>query len=150
MYLNLVRDVSRTAGRGGIRLTCQDDAGWGYATFGLPWKEADWAAGKLGIASREAYLKGPVAALHRVFASPDDVAEAAEQLLHRRHTPTSRLPHGLAAGLDDDWPELAERCYGKRNTVSAGCTTRTTRRDGQGAPAHIGTKTIPFVRNLRR
>ncbi|MER5753825.1 hypothetical protein [Streptomyces sp. NPDC002088] len=37
MYMILVWEVSRTGGRGGLRLTWEEETGWAYAKLGLTW-----------------------------------------------------------------------------------------------------------------
>ncbi|MEU6071376.1 DUF6292 family protein [Streptomyces sp. NPDC047082] len=73
MYLVLVWDVSRTAGSAGIRLHWDEDTGWAYAM--------------LGANPRIKSPRQSVDSLRRVFATPDDVAEVAGQLVHGRHAP---------------------------------------------------------------
>ncbi|MFE9686797.1 hypothetical protein [Streptomyces sp. NPDC006285] len=70
MRLVLSWDASRCAGSGGIRLLWHDDTGWTHSLL-----RPD-AAG--------AIPRGPLTALHRVFATPRDVAEVAGALVSRR------------------------------------------------------------------
>ncbi|WP_406410257.1 hypothetical protein [Streptomyces sp. NBC_01614] len=74
MYLVLVWDVSRTGGVGGLRFNWEEDIGWSYAL--------------LGVSPSIATPTQPLAALHRVFAAPDDVAAVAEHLVRNWRTPT--------------------------------------------------------------
>ncbi|MEU8868239.1 DUF6292 family protein [Streptomyces umbrinus] len=71
MYLVLDWDVSRCAGLGGIRLSWQDDTGWSHALLRV---------------NGSALPRGPVTALHRLFAAPEAVAEVADSLVTRRGT----------------------------------------------------------------
>jgi hypothetical protein len=64
IYPHLVWDVSRTRGRGGVRLAWDDETGWSYA--------------KLGTSAHDVLLEATVTPLHRVLAGPDDVAAVAE------------------------------------------------------------------------
>ncbi|TPQ17610.1 DUF6292 family protein [Streptomyces sporangiiformans] len=68
MYLALTWDVSRCAGPGGIRLTWQDDTGWAYTFLG----------------PGHARPRKPLAALHRTFADPNDIADVADHLVLSR------------------------------------------------------------------
>ncbi|MFJ8719658.1 DUF6292 family protein [Streptomyces violaceus] len=73
IYILLVWDVSRTGARGGVRLAWDDETGWSYA--------------KLGLSTHDVLLEGPLTPLHRVFASPEDVAAVAEGLVYRWRAP---------------------------------------------------------------
>ncbi|WP_369220591.1 DUF6292 family protein [Streptomyces sp. R39] len=75
MYLVLAWDISRTTGAGGLRFTWAEETGWACAL--------------LGVGPSIATPTRPIAALHRVFATPDDVAEVAEQYVRTWRTPTS-------------------------------------------------------------
>ncbi|MGW2826409.1 hypothetical protein ACWC24_36310 [Streptomyces sp. NPDC001443] len=75
MCIVLTWDVSRTAGPGGIRLHWSDETGWAYVLL----RAGAQAAGP----SRQ------VGALSRVFAAPEDIAEAADRLVR-----AWRRPHG--------------------------------------------------------
>ncbi|MFI6495543.1 hypothetical protein [Streptomyces sp. NPDC050564] len=72
MYIVLTWDVSRT---GGVRLHWEEGTGWSYSVFG--------ANPRIKLSRR------PLTSLHRVFASPDDIADAAGRLAF----------HAKAAGL---------------------------------------------------
>ncbi|WP_331752392.1 DUF6292 family protein [Streptomyces chartreusis] len=74
MYLVLVWDISRTDGTGGLRFNWEEDTGWSYA--------------RLGVGPSIATPTRPLAALHRVFASPADVAAVAEHLVRKGRMPT--------------------------------------------------------------
>ncbi|WP_406350193.1 DUF6292 family protein [Streptomyces sp. NBC_01597] len=74
MYLVLVWDISRTAGVGGLRFNWEEETGWAYAL--------------LGVGPSIATPTRPLAALHRVFAAPDDVAQVAEDYVCTWRTPT--------------------------------------------------------------
>ncbi|WP_404200432.1 hypothetical protein [Streptomyces tauricus] len=63
-------DVSRCAGPGGVRLVWHDDTGWAHSLL-----RPD-AVG--------AIPRGPLTALHRVFATPHDIAQVAGALVSRR------------------------------------------------------------------
>jgi hypothetical protein len=73
IYMHLIWDVSRTGARGGVRLSWDDDTGWSYA--------------KLGTSTADVLLDAPVVPLHRIFATPHDIAAVAEQLVHHWRTP---------------------------------------------------------------
>lgn len=73
LYMTLIWDVSRTGARGGVRLHWDEETGWSYA--------------KLGPSPNDVLLTAPVTPLHRVFASPDDVAHVAEGLVRHWRTP---------------------------------------------------------------
>ncbi|MFM9633186.1 hypothetical protein [Streptomyces galilaeus] len=92
MYMVLVWDVSRTGALGDVRLNWEEETGWAYGKLGLSWQEADWAPDMLGIQSRDAIVQEPLAALHRVFASPSDVADAAQHLVHHWRLPGGEYP----------------------------------------------------------
>ncbi|MGP4052964.1 DUF6292 family protein [Streptomyces sp. 2A115] len=86
MYIRLVWYISRTAGVGGLRFHWEEETGWAYAYLG--------AVPSIATPPR------PLAALHRVFAAPDDVAQVAERLVRNWRTPTGeygaeweRAPH---------------------------------------------------------
>ncbi|MFH8470606.1 hypothetical protein [Streptomyces sp. NPDC017991] len=70
MRLVFTWDASRCAGPGGIRLIWHDDTGWAHSLL-----RPD-AVG--------AIPRGPLTALHRVYATPNDVAEVAGALVSRR------------------------------------------------------------------
>ncbi|WP_328884753.1 DUF6292 family protein [Streptomyces sp. NBC_00299] len=76
MYIVLVWDISRTAGVGGLRFRWEEETGWAYAL--------------LGVGPSIATPPQPLAALHRVFAAPDDIAEVAEHLVRNWRTPTGK------------------------------------------------------------
>ncbi|MFM9709094.1 hypothetical protein [Streptomyces galilaeus] len=90
MYMVLVWNVSRTGALGGVRINWEEETGWSYGKLGVSRQEADWAPDRLGIRSRDAIVQEP---LRRVFASPGDVADAAQHLV--RHW---RLPGGEYTG----------------------------------------------------
>ncbi|MEV4231480.1 hypothetical protein AB0J81_31235 [Streptomyces bobili] len=81
----------------------------------MSWQEADWALDRLGIQARDAIVQEPLAALHRVFASPGDVADAAEHLVRHWH-----LPGGEYAGEWDQTGHLraAIDAFRRRPTAS--------------------------------
>ncbi|MFJ9714252.1 hypothetical protein [Streptomyces sp. NPDC101234] len=85
MYIVLVWDMSRTAGPGGLRFRWEEETGWSSALIGV--------SPEIATPSR------PIAALHRVFAAPNDVAQIAEHLVHNRRTPTGE--YGL------EWDQAA-------------------------------------------
>jgi hypothetical protein len=62
--------VSRIGARGGVQLKWDDETGWSYA--------------KLGLETDDVLLEAP---LHRVVASPDDVADVAHGLVGSWRTP---------------------------------------------------------------
>ncbi|WP_314416200.1 hypothetical protein [Streptomyces sp. DSM 40484] len=70
MRLVFTWDASRCVGPGGIRLVWQDDTGWAHSLL-----RPD-AVG--------AIPRGPLTALHRVYATPDDVAVVVDALVSRR------------------------------------------------------------------
>jgi hypothetical protein len=74
MYLVLVWDISRTGGVGGFRFNWEEETGWAYAL--------------LGVGPSIATPPRPLAALHRVFAAPDDAAQVAEHYMRTWRTPT--------------------------------------------------------------
>jgi hypothetical protein len=78
VYALLAWDVSRIGARGGVQLKWDDETGWSYA--------------KLGLRTDDVLLDAPIAPLHRVFASPDDVADVAHGLVNSWRTP--RGEHG--------------------------------------------------------
>ncbi|WP_055617432.1 DUF6292 family protein [Streptomyces phaeochromogenes] len=73
MFMDLVWDVSRTAGPGGVRLHWGEDTGWSYTLVRL--------------VRDSALPHRPLAPLHRVFAVPEAVAEMAESLVRSWRTP---------------------------------------------------------------
>ncbi|GGM16378.1 hypothetical protein GCM10010129_70720 [Streptomyces fumigatiscleroticus] len=87
MYMILVWDVSRTGGRGGVRLNWEEETGWAYGLLDLTWREPLWAPNKLGLHSDDAIAGGSVTALHRTFADPHEVAAAAGHLVHHWRPP---------------------------------------------------------------
>ncbi|GHA70979.1 hypothetical protein GCM10010372_82580 [Streptomyces tauricus] len=70
MRLIFTWDASRCAGPAGIRLVWHDDTGWAHSLL-----RPD-AVG--------AIPRGPLTALHRVYATPDEVAQVAGTLVSRR------------------------------------------------------------------
>ncbi|MGV9503535.1 DUF6292 family protein [Streptomyces sp. NPDC003642] len=72
-YMLLAWDVSRTGARGGVQLRWDDETGWSYA--------------KLGLKTDDVLLEAPITSLHRVFASPHDVADIAHGLVGSWRTP---------------------------------------------------------------
>ncbi|MFE9446509.1 hypothetical protein ACFYO2_48325 [Streptomyces sp. NPDC006602] len=74
MFLRLVWDVSRTGGLGGIRLYWEEETGWAYALT--------------GPSTSDILEKKPAAPLHRIFATPQDVAEMAGRMVRGRHRPS--------------------------------------------------------------
>ncbi|MEU9784719.1 hypothetical protein AB0H92_27780 [Streptomyces phaeochromogenes] len=70
MFMDLVWDVSRTAGPGGVRLQWDEDTGWSYALVRL--------------VCDSVLPRRPLVPLHRVLA----VAEMAESLVRSWRTPT--------------------------------------------------------------
>ncbi|MFC8667484.1 hypothetical protein [Streptomyces sp. NPDC057199] len=86
MSLDLVWDVSRTAGPGGVRFHWDEDTGWSYATVRL---------------LRDSALpRRPLASLHRVFTVPEAVAEMAESLVRSWCTPTGEYGAEWAHALE--------------------------------------------------
>ncbi|WP_420076950.1 DUF6292 family protein [Streptomyces sp. JL3001] len=77
MYIVFVWDISRTAGRGGLRFNWEEDTGWVHAL--------------LGVGPSIATPPQPLTALRRVYAAPDDVAEVAEHLVRNRPTPSDEF-----------------------------------------------------------
>ncbi|MGI5411089.1 DUF6292 family protein [Streptomyces chartreusis] len=77
MYIVLLWDISRTVGTGGLRFNWEEDTGWSYA--------------RLGVGPSIATPTQPLTALHRVFATPDDVAQVAEHLVCNGPTPTGEF-----------------------------------------------------------
>lgn len=87
MRLVLSWDASRCAGPGGIRLIWHDDIGWAHSLL-----RPD-AVG--------AIPRGPLTALHRVFATPHDVAQVAGALVSRRF-------HLYQGDHHDQWEQAAQ------------------------------------------
>ncbi|MET9118833.1 hypothetical protein ABZX38_32145 [Streptomyces longwoodensis] len=75
MTMRVYWDASRTGGHGGARLAWEEETGWEYALVGL--------------AQDQVILAGQIGALHRIYASSEDVAEVAE-----RKVRTWRRPAG--------------------------------------------------------
>ncbi|MFF0087996.1 DUF6292 family protein [Streptomyces canus] len=72
-YITLAWDVSRTSGRGGIRLDWEERQGWYYALTGLnPY---------------DVLLYTVVTALRTPIADPERVADVAEELVRFRRVP---------------------------------------------------------------
>ncbi|WP_419664877.1 DUF6292 family protein [Streptomyces sp. 2-1] len=98
MYLVLIWDVSRCAGLGGIQLTWQEDSGWSHALL----------RGSPG----SALLRGPLAALHRVFAPPEAVADVAGSLVSRHFSNYEAQWHGEWNRAQEVRPAIdAFRCH---------------------------------------
>ncbi|WP_326658657.1 DUF6292 family protein [Streptomyces canus] len=74
-YITLAWDVSRTSGRGGIRLDWEERQGWYYALTGLD--------------SYDVLLYTVVTALRTPVADPERVADVAEDLLRFRRVPNA-------------------------------------------------------------
>ncbi|WP_405675445.1 DUF6292 family protein (plasmid) [Streptomyces canus] len=72
-YMTLAWDVSRTSGHGGIRLDWEERQGWYYALLGL----------SLG----DVVLYSVIPVLRTPIASPEEVADVAEELVHHRSLP---------------------------------------------------------------
>ncbi|MER6138356.1 hypothetical protein [Streptomyces sp. NPDC001815] len=72
--------MSRCAGPGGLRLTWREDTGWSHTLLR--------AGGGAPIP------RGPLAALHRVYAPPAAVTDVAEALVSRRFRSYDREWHG--------------------------------------------------------
>lgn len=72
-YMTLAWDVSRTSGRGGIRLDWEERQGWYYALTGLD--------------SYDVLLYTVVTALRTPVADPERVADVAEELVRFRRVP---------------------------------------------------------------
>jgi hypothetical protein len=70
--MDLVWDVSRTAGPEGVRFHWDEDTGWSYALVRL--------------VRDGALARRPLALVHRVFAVPEAVAEMAESLVRSWRT----------------------------------------------------------------
>jgi hypothetical protein len=88
MTMRLYWDASRTggpAGHGGVRLAWEEETGWEYALVGL--------------AQDQVILAGQIDALHRVYAAPEEVAEAAEHMVR-----TWRRPAG---DFHEEWEHAA-------------------------------------------
>ncbi|WP_413754828.1 hypothetical protein [Streptomyces sp. MMBL 11-3] len=94
MYLVYAWDSSRCAGLGGLRLTWRDDTGWSHAL--------------LRPNGGRAIPRGPLTALHRVYATPKDVADVAHALVHQRFSRYARDAHG-------EW----ERAHEVRTAIDA-------------------------------
>ncbi|MFF0097634.1 DUF6292 family protein [Streptomyces canus] len=72
-YITLAWDVSRTSGRGGIRLDWEERQGWYYALTGLD--------------AYDVLLYTVVTVLRTPMAAPETVADVAEELVRRRRLP---------------------------------------------------------------
>ncbi|MFJ8782244.1 DUF6292 family protein [Streptomyces sp. NPDC102476] len=72
-YITLARDVSRTSGRGGIRLDWEERQGWYYALTGLD--------------AYDVLLYTVLTALRTPVADPERVADVAEELVRFRRVP---------------------------------------------------------------
>jgi Family of unknown function (DUF6292) len=72
-YITLAWDVSRTSGRGGIRLDWEERQGWYYALTGLD--------------AYDVLLCTVVTALRTPVADPERVADVAEELVRFRRAP---------------------------------------------------------------
>ncbi|MGN9821555.1 hypothetical protein ACTMUQ_40330 [Streptomyces sp. SD11] len=80
MYLTFAWDVSRCAGPGGIQLAWHEDTGWSHAL--------------LRPTAAPAVPRGPLTALHRVYAPPEAVADVAHALVFRRFSSYAQEWHG--------------------------------------------------------
>ncbi|WP_405512156.1 DUF6292 family protein [Streptomyces canus] len=72
-YMTLAWDVSRTSGRGGIRLDWEERQGWYYALTGFD--------------AHDVLLYTVVTVLRTPMAAPETVADVAEELVRRRRLP---------------------------------------------------------------
>ncbi|MER5938439.1 DUF6292 family protein [Streptomyces sp. NPDC001928] len=72
-YMWLTWDVSRTSGRGGIRLHWKERQGWFYAL--------------IGMSPQDVLLYSVLPTFHTIFPTPQDVADVAEQLVRFRTVP---------------------------------------------------------------
>jgi len=72
-YITLAWDVSRTSGRGGIRLDWEERQGWYYALTGLD--------------AYDVLLYTVLTALRTPVADPERVADVAEELVRFRRVP---------------------------------------------------------------
>ncbi|MDQ0904503.1 hypothetical protein QFZ22_000488 [Streptomyces canus] len=71
--MTLAWDVSRTSGRGGIRLDWEERKGWYYALTGFD--------------AHDVLLYTAVTVLRTPMAAPETVADVAEELVRRRQLP---------------------------------------------------------------
>ncbi|MDQ1042130.1 DUF6292 family protein [Streptomyces sp. V4I2] len=72
-YMRLTWDASRTSGRGGIRLHWEERTGWAYAL--------------LGLSPADVLFYSVLPTFRTVFATPQAVADVAENLVRRRQLP---------------------------------------------------------------
>jgi hypothetical protein len=72
-YMTLAWDVSRTSGRGGIRLDWEERQGWYYALS--------------GFAPHDVLLYTVITVLRTPMAAPETVADVAEELVRHRRLP---------------------------------------------------------------
>ncbi|MFG2351862.1 hypothetical protein [Streptomyces phaeochromogenes] len=92
MYLMLAWDVSRCAGPGGLRITWREDTGWSHTLL---------AGGGAALP------RGPLTALHRVYATPEAVADVADALVSRRFR-----------GYETQWHGEWERAHQVRTVIN--------------------------------
>ncbi|MFE9687807.1 hypothetical protein [Streptomyces sp. NPDC006285] len=106
MRLVFTWDASRCAGAGGIRLVWHDDTGWSHSLL---------RPDTVGAVPR-----GPLTALHRVFATPHDVADVVGALVTRRC-------HRYAGDHHEEWaqaPQVRAAIDTFHLTVGTGRTSR--------------------------